>query len=310
MTNGGAFKKSIINIPKAWAAVNRKNAPVTDSKGYLQTYFWKVEVVGVKALSYLYTAPENWVLKNAVRKWHLARQAQRAETFDGRAGESTYGKTMRPMLHSDHQTTNNAADFYELQPVRQAGAMAGGSWDFTKMAHTVANLNTNATGDVQGEELSDDYFLTLTGSSVLETGHSTGGHNKYSHVSMMDSYLRARRNFGRDGTDDVQNEIDDTPSPLVELMGDSLSSRNQAVILAAEQNLEPPEAQQNSDGTPNFDALDRYYQGVLRTTSTYGRDSAVVRVPGGLLEVWSQGQGGTPLIQWNIEVLGVGKAQG
>ena len=110
----GTMVKDIINIPKIWAQVNRKNAPVTDTKGYLNTYICKVEVVSTDVLSYLYTAPENWVLKNAVRKWHIARNEQRAAMFGDRAGVSTYGKTIRPKLHHAHQTSNNGADFYEL----------------------------------------------------------------------------------------------------------------------------------------------------------------------------------------------------
>ena len=191
----GSLRKSIINIPKAWAAVNRKNAAVTDTKGYLNTYICKVEVVSTDVLSYLYTAPENWVLKNGVRKWHLARNAQRAEMFGDRAPSSTYGKTIRPKLHSSHQTSDNTADFYELLAQKQSGNMSGGTWDFTQMAHTIGVLDDDNSSSVSNEEYADSYFLALAGASVLETGHTTGTQNKYTDVSIMESYLLSRRNF-------------------------------------------------------------------------------------------------------------------
>jgi hypothetical protein len=313
LTNGGAFKKSIINIPKAWAQTNRKNAAVTDSKGYLNTYICKVEVVSTDVLSYLYTVPENWVLKNGVRKWHMARNAQRAEMYGDRLPSSTYGKTIRPKLHSGHQTSDNTADFYELVQQRQSAAVTGGDWAFTQMAHSVGVLNDEIdNAAVQPEEVADSYNLCLTGQSVLETGHTTGIHNKYTDVSIAESYLLARRNFeggsGGEGSDD--SDITPTPSPLVELMGDSPSSVEVTRIMDTEMELQPPYALQSTSGAIPADATDLYYAGVLRTTSTYGRDSAIIRIPGGLLEVWSQGQGATPLPFWNIEVLGVTRAEG
>ena len=312
LTNGGAFKKSIINIPKAWAAVNRKNATVTDTKGYLNTYICKVEVVSTDVLSYLYTAPENWVLKNAVRKWHIARNEQRQKMLGPNSPLTTYGRTIRPKLHSGHQTTDNTADFYELQGARRGGTVVGGQWQFTTMAHTPGVLNDDGTAGVNFEEIADSYTLCLTGNSVLESGHDTSVINKYSDVSMMESYLLARRNFsggsGGEGSDD--SDITPTPSPLIELMGDSNASVEVARIMDADMELQPPYDLQGAAGGFSGDVTDRYYQGVLRTTSTYGRDSAIIRVPGGLLEVHSQGQGATPLPFWNIEVLGVTRAEG
>ena len=308
----GSLQKSIINIPKAWAAVNRKNAVVTDTKGYLNTYICKVEVVSTDVLSYLYTAPENWVLKNGVRKWHLARNAQRAEMFGDRAPSSTYGKTIRPKLHSSHQTSDNAADFYELLAQKQSGNMAGGTWDFTRMAHTPGVLFSDSTTGVSNEEISDDYLLCLAGSSVLETGHSTTGQNKYSNVSMMESYLLARRNFaGGTQASAVDPDITPTPSPLAELMADSTASVEVARIMDEEMEDLPPYAIQDGSGNIPTDATNLFYQAALRTTSTYGRDSAIIRVPGGLLECWSASQASaTRLPLWNIEVLGVTRAEG
>jgi hypothetical protein len=317
-SNPGATVKDIINIPKIWAAVNRKNAAVTDTKGYLNTYICKVEVVSTDVLSYLYTAPENWVLKNGVRKWHIARNAQRVAMFGDRGVQTTYGRTIRPKLHSGHQTTDNAADYYELLGARRGAAVTGGHWTFTQMAHEPGVLNSDGTAGVNLEEASDDYYLCLTGNSVLESGHDTGGINKYSDVSMTESYLLARRNFeggsGGEGSDD--SDITPTPSPLIELMGNTSSSVEVARIMDREMEMQPPYDLLSVSGAIPADATDLYYAGALRTTETYGRDSAIIRVPGGLLELHSSAQVGSAgsaparLPFWNIEVLGVTRAEG
>lgn len=310
----GSLTKSIINIPKAWASVNRKNAVVTDTKGYLNTYICKVEVVSTDVLSYLYTAPENWVLKNGVRKWHLARNAQRTEMFGDRAGASTYGKTIRPKLHAGHQTSTNSADFYELLPQKQSGNMAGGTWDFTRMAHSPGNLSVTSSEDVHAIEMADQYNLCLAGASVLESGGGgleTSVFNKYTDVSMMESYLLARRNFtGGSQASGNDADITSTPSPLVEFMADSNASVEVARIMDEEMEDLPPYALQDGGAIPT-DATNLFYQAALRTTSTYGRDSAIIRVPGGLLECWSASQASAiRLPLWNIEVLGVTRAEG
>ena len=188
--------KSILNIPKALAAVNRKNYQHIDGKGYLQTYICRVEIVSTDVLSYLYTVPENWVAKNAVRKWHAFRMQRRAQ--DG-VLPGTYGRDIRPLLHSGHQDYASSSDYYELKVQKQTGNMTGGEWDYTQVAHTVGlNSQDNTTG-VTAEELADRYYLTITGRSVLDSGaHTTAQHNKYTHVSMMESYLQSRRNMSVD----------------------------------------------------------------------------------------------------------------
>lgn len=310
----GTTVRDIINIPKIWAQVNRKNAVVTDTKGYLQTYICKVEVVSTDVLSYLYTAPENWVLKNGVRKWHLARNAQRAAMYGEGLGMSTYGKTIRPKLHSAHQTSDNTADYYELTGARRGAAVTGGDWDFTQMAHEVGTLSETSNSTAAAEELADKYNLCLTGNSVLESGHHTSDHNKYTDVSITESYLLSRRNFGPGGeaSGGADTEVTPTPSPLMEFMANSNASVEVARIMDAEMEQNPPYALQNAGGGIPADVTDLYYAGALRTTETYGRDSAIIRVPGGLLELHSSNEGsaGDRLPFWNIEVLGVTRAEG
>ena len=69
-------RNGFVNLPKDFAALNRKNMRHTDNKGYPLTYLVEVEMLGsanAAQEAICFTAPETWVLKNAVRKWHIAR---------------------------------------------------------------------------------------------------------------------------------------------------------------------------------------------------------------------------------------------
>lgn len=310
-----AQTQSIINIPKSWAAVNRKNAVHTDSKGYLKTYICKIEVVSTDMLSYIYTAPEAWYVKNAVRQWHLHRAAKRSERFGDTRGKTTYGETIRPKLVSTHQTTDNTAADYELQVLKSSGALTGGEWKFTQVAHEVAVRDSDNTTGVTAEELSDQYYLCLTGSHVLDSGaHTTAIHNKWTDVSMVASYLQARRNFSVHEHGNNDEFLDFDPNPLNEFRTDSNAGIDAAKIEYDEQQLQPPYQASTPSGDAPGDAIALYQQAVLRTTSQYGRDFAVVRAPGGLLRISSQSQatsGTTDRIpQFNIEVVGVVPTEG
>ena len=69
-------RNGFVNLVRDYSALNRKNMRHTDNKGYALCYFVEVEAIGGATAAQeiqIFTAPENWVLKNAVRKWHIAR---------------------------------------------------------------------------------------------------------------------------------------------------------------------------------------------------------------------------------------------
>ena len=98
-------RNGFVNLPKDFAALNRKNMRHTDNKGYPLTYLVEVELLGSASAAQeaiCFTAPETWVLKNAVRKWHIARNQMLA-----RAGlletVGEYTRTIRPYLTAAHK---------------------------------------------------------------------------------------------------------------------------------------------------------------------------------------------------------------
>jgi len=69
-------RNGFVNLVRDYSALNRKNMRHTDNKGYALCYVVEVEAIGSTSAAQevqVFTAPENWVLKNAVRKWHIAR---------------------------------------------------------------------------------------------------------------------------------------------------------------------------------------------------------------------------------------------
>lgn len=300
--NAGATSRSIVNVPKAWAAINRKNARHTDTKGYLQTYILRVEMQSVTMLSNIWTAPETWVLKNGVRKWHAARNKW-LESMGAQVGE--YGRTIRPYLNANHQTSDNSAAYYELQPVKYSGAMSGGTWDFTKV---VLPQVKNDSGSLVSD--GDDAELVLAGSHTVATGT---GVSRFSKISMMQSYLESRRNqIGSDLNDDTMDSIETDPSPLLQYMTGRDDYELSLEVVEALQEQAAPYSDSGSGATGTAtDATDMYAAGLLKTTATYGRDAAIIRAPGGMFEILSTNEGSSAVIpQIQVEVLGITRSEG
>ena len=307
---GASVTKSVINIPKAWAAVNRKNARHTDAKGYLQTYVCRVEIQSTDVLSYLYTAPETWVLKNGVRKWHAARNKWLASMGQlDKVGE--YHKTIRPYLHKDHQTSDNTAAFYELVPLKQGATMDMGEWTYTSVSAPSSIDNTDSNADYAG---GDVFELVLAGTHDNGAGTDSSGTRRYTKVSIMQSYLESRRNqIGSDLNDDAADSLQPEPSPLIGFMSHAVDYQGAAEVVAEYQEERSPYSDPGT-GTWNAatDAHSLQQAGLLRTTEQYGRDSAIIRVPGGIFSIWNQNQHASAarLPQIQVEVLGITRAEG
>jgi len=306
----------------------------TDNKGYPLSYVVEVEAIGETANAHtveIFTAPETWVLKNAVRKWHAARNMmlERAGQL-GQIGE--YGKTIRPYLSVNHATLGldarptlgklnyettytGGGDSPSYSEATSAAVvdtgMNKGEWTYTMIA---ATADTEAGTDVQ----SDTYHLVLTGDHNSDDGFAGDVHT-FSQVSMMRSYLESRRNASSiiqtaDGGGTIQAE----PNPLVNLMADTPSVGEVKEIVRDIQREKPPyDAFGTSDtlALAGNDALDLVSKCLLSTTTTYLKDKEVIRVPMGLLHVRASASGAvgvadakTPGIRFRL--LGIDKCQG
>lgn len=322
-----------INLVKDYSALSRKNHRHTDNKGYPLCYYVQVEAIGDSDNNHtveIFTAPETWVLKNSVRKWHAARNMMLERVGQlGQVGE--YGKTIRPYLSVAHATlgldavptsgklnydttySGGPSSYAEVtNPVVGYTSMNGGEWTYTKVA---------ATSDAEqlNRAVADDYHLVLTGDHNSDSGSDDGTMRHFSHVSMMRSYLESRRNASSviqstDGGGTIQAE----PNPLVNLMADSVSVGEVKEIVQDIQREKPPYDNFSSTDTNALngnDALDLVSKCLLSTSTSYLKDSDVIRVPMGLMHVRASASGNigvadvkTPGLR--IRLLGIEKCQG
>lgn len=333
-----AGRVGFINLVKNYAALNRKNMRHTDNKGYPLSYLVEVEAIGNTSQAHeieIFTAPENWVLKNAVRKWHAARNVMLDRLgMLGKIGE--YGKTIRPYLSVNHATMGDAVptlfaldqaisvsggsapsapavDYHESSPAVNPVAMNGGEWTYTEIAATTD------IEELQESNITDRYHLVLTGDhDNAGAGSESSNARYYTHVSMMRSYLESRRNVSTV----IQNEsgggtIQDEPNPLANLMSDSVSVGEVKEIVKDIQREKPPYDAFGVNATNALggnDALDLVSKCLLSTTTSYLKDKEVIRVPMGLLHVRASAGGDigssdvVPGLRFRL--LGIDKCQG
>lgn len=331
----GTGRTGFINLAKDYAALNRKNMRHTDNKGYPLSYVVEVEAIGETANAHtveIFTAPETWVLKNAVRKWHAARNMMLERVGQlGQIGE--YGKTIRPYLSVNHATLgldarptlgrlnyettySGGGDNPSYSEATSAAVvdtgMNKGEWTYTEIA---------ATADLEEGygATNDKYKLVLTGDHNSDDGSEDTSRRFFTHVSMMRSYLESRRNASSviqttDGGGTIQAE----PNPLVNLMADSVSVGELKEIVQDLQREKPPYdafSSTDTNAVAGNDALDLVSKCLLSTTTTYLKDKEVIRVPMGLLHVRASasaaiGTAGVKTPGIRFRLLGIDKCQG
>ena len=332
--HSGTGRVGFGNLAKDYAALNRKNMRQTDNKGYPLCYVVQVEAIGDTTQGHqveIYTAPETWVLKNAVRKWHLARNEMLARGDAlGKVGE--YGRTLRPYLSKSHafsgdirptffqvkhDTTYSGGPTYIESNQNVVGGIAnGGEWTYTKIA-------SFAEAEEQKIPRPQNYHLVLTGDHSNDAGEentlATGdGLRFYTHVSMMRSYLESRRNTAAIiQTNDGQGTIQQEPNPLSIVMSGSGSQSEVNEIVQDHQREKPPYdmfANSADEALNANDALDLVQKCFLSTSTTYLKDAALIRVPLGLFHVRASASAAigsssvTPGIRFKL--LGIEKCQG
>ena len=337
---GGNFGRvGYVNLAKDYAALNRKNMRQTYNKGYPLCYVVEVEAIGDTSMAHcieIYTAPETWVLKNAVRKWHMARNEmlKRVDAL-GKVGE--YGRTIRPYLSVAHgrygdvrptffnvkhdtQVSGGSTDlsvaYHETQNGVVGGTANGGEWTYTKIA-SVTDKEAHS-GTILPV---DDYELVLTGDHSDNAGAESGGSRFFTHVSMMRSYLESRRNASSIIQDNTGGgTIQSEPNPLSDLIADSLSAGEIKEVVQDIQREKPPyDSFSTGDSGENAlsanDALDLTSKCLLSTSTSYLKDKEVIRIPMGLFHIRASasnhiGASGAKSPGMRIRLLGIEKCQG
>ena len=282
--------KGYADIARALAITNRKMYDQVNGKGVAQTYICEVELVGSTTAAQavgIYTAPESWTVKNAVKRLHIAR----AESFK-KAGIDVnslpaYSRNLKMYLDKGHRacagSDNNLRPALYTPTQDQTGSIAittavDSAWLYTRLAHTVGQ-----EGGTLSQSFGDDYELTLMGDHHIS---NTGTLQGYNSVSVTQAYLEHRRNKTVNASASTGDVIQEEPNPLTLLMNDSISGQEKAEIGSQMQLVDPP--YQTASGTwAGQDALDLHSASFLQTSTTYIRDRDVIRIPLGLAAVIS-----------------------
>lgn len=306
--SSGNGRVGYLNLPKVLAALNRKNYRHTDNKGYPICYVVEVEAFGSVDNRHeveVFTAPETWVLKNAVRKWHIARKQMLT-----RAGiePGEYMKTMRPYLDNNHRLqvtagagdlkpmlfqtrasnqtvgfTNNQGNYTEAGAPQVIGTdLQFGEWTYTEVAHAT-DLEDGAD-----DNITDRYSLVLTGDHDNNNGTEDGDSRYYEAVSMMRSYMESRRHVSVPLQNQVGGASQVEPNPLLGLMMDSVAAGEVSEIVTDIQREKPPyqDLSVTEDHALSSNAaLDLVSKCRLATSTSYLKDKDVIRIPMGLCHI-------------------------
>jgi hypothetical protein len=163
-----------LNLPKDLSIVNRRGYASTDGKGHPFVFRCKVDLyladhdgAGISAAVgsdfnttlKIEGCQNNWVMMQAAKKWHAAREAMFSQAGIPSKQRGAYSKEIR-------YTYAGATDAF-MSPLDGNGdAFTGGTWDVSNIVtHSDVNLKLKLTGLGLNEE-------TTNTATALNIGHS------------------------------------------------------------------------------------------------------------------------------------------
>lgn len=187
--------------------LNRKNHKQVSDKGVPLMYDLSIEVtVPMFANSnepnltgVIFTAPDHWVTRNAVRMAHFTREELRKESGVKKGSIGRYAKNLRMNLDSamtaitydsttDDDGSVTARRIYAQNATPWSGTagndVAGGTWDYSQLAQI------DPTDDVAG----DPFYLSVCNQ------HSAAAPGPYTRVGVNFAYLQRRQTVQADAT--------------------------------------------------------------------------------------------------------------
>lgn len=216
--------KGYVDVARALSQVNRKHYDQVNSKGVAQTYICEIELVGASRVAAFYTAPETWTVKNAIKRLHIARADSLRKAGTELRALPAYSRNLKMYLSQGHRATgtmlpslfspstdNTTSPFAGLK-------QAGGSWLYTRLVHV-----GGVEGDHFGDNLADDYELTLMGGHDFQA--AAGNYQSYDSVAVVEAYLEHRGNKTVNISASTGDVVQEEPNPLALLMNDAVRPR-------------------------------------------------------------------------------------
>ncbi len=282
---------SYIDFPRALSQVQSKNVGSTNRSGDLLTFVCDFEFItsGSTELT-VYTAKENWVTKNAFKKWHALRDFMFKQSGLSKKERGRYSAMMRPAFDPIHSGyfANGA---YDLNPQEEsfdasgdvsewewsdASAMTGGDWGGQAGGDVPTQIVVEANPDSPDTALETDQFaLHICGPSVNNTTGIMSSDQNWDSVGMIASYMADRAH----PSSEPDVPVDYRSNPLALLKGRSESTYETVAIAHAEALLDPP-----YDTTSTGDMQNPVMAGFLLTTAAGQQITRAygVRIPAGI----------------------------
>ena len=285
---------SYIDLCRGLSAVQSKGYGSTTKSGDLLTYVCDFEFIttGTTELT-IYTAKENWVTKNAFKKWHALRDFMFKSSGISKKERGRYAGIIRPAFDPIHSAFYNNGT-YNLIPFEEefstagggtpdawlwnaASGMAMGDWGGAGGATDVPTqivIETNP--DAPDTSLETDQFaLHICGPHVNNLTGVAAADQNWDSVGMIFGYMADRSH----PTAEPDDPVDYRNNPLALLKGRSESVYETVGIADAQSQLTPP-----YDIAPAGDMVNPVLGGFLVTTASGQQITRAygVRIPAGV----------------------------
>ena len=236
----------VFNAAKLMSSANRSEYKPVDNQGNAQLYTIGMKVHATKAHGLVTTAPNTYVTRHAVKKWHNARVKMYR-----RAGikmkDLGYGRALRPYLDVNHENgTTTELDTENVGGNSVYPPFSGDEWTYSRAAVSTPQPNTGDANAVTPIDLVDTYSFTLCDASVVEDDDGTqddpvesterSDENSFISVGMLKEWLGS---FNKRTTDigNVSNSLD-PDNALLQLAGDQAPSKEEVLELAQDAKIE------------------------------------------------------------------------
>ena len=273
---------------------NRKQYHQVDSKGNAQIYLLKITQASYTGAdqgdvrTQLFTAPNSYVTKQAVKAWHDARIAMFKKAGVSMKSLSPYTRNLRMELDTSAPVGGTTA-----------AELVTGSPELSTMVNA-GQYDESNTGAVTGDDLVDTYTLHLLDDHVVtQTSETT----KYTSVGVNQSWLDARRKpyavaEGSLEAGQSATTIQHGENPLFEARALSGIAEEIVGVAQDEQSQPPPWADATQTGLVGIAGL---------YTANNSTQEVILEVPCGLMKATIQDLRGTNDVNltWNIELLDI-----
>jgi hypothetical protein len=314
--NNGTSTQVVLNLPKILSSYNRRGMNNVDERGNAQLYTVSASLIATNANGYILAAPNTYVTKRAVKDWHDAWVRRLRKAGIKRSDLGPYMKFLRPYLHRAHYVSESGDTISGVTAIKELdtevfdngaqtpvdeGLMtpwAGEEWSYTEIVNTAAVESFKTSNTFQGDEMVDEYFLTLCDQDAEKEDDDT---RTLKTAGMIYSWLGSFTQ--RPTPTEAETLVDPTNTQDNSLMALRDSDLSSGELLDMAQEAVQEKAPWDRDGS-------RYYladiQGGVMAARSGSSNTIISEVPCGLMQLHiDNDQNGAEVAYVNLEVLSI-----